>query len=968
MLYDVTLEQLQMLPLNSLTSLRNHSTSQQNKLRMSANESRSRLSKIEGTTTLDTPDRGRVTVCSPISSEIMAKASRGLTSPITGPVDVMMAALRGGESPIQNFNIDPVDLSSLSEIVDSFKLESAASESTLGSFEESVELREGIAVYELEGAKWKALDAAIDKVLGDRAQGTIEEPIINTDFISLSPEVEKAKEKVDEFINNTIIAPFEENREKYESLIRDINMLDSSVEGPSFDFDFGPPISRKGKFILSRDGIYYDSRGGGGIPEVEGIVLAASGWNLSQPPNLGGKGLIYTDKDLDGRTGSFIDFDYILDSEAENDTYLAFLAEDSVLKSLEEDRHSQAFSVSSQIDELLTSPDNSESSAIVKNYYGSLAAIVYSYDVKIEKRKKQLQLVAVFGQHKYVLTSDDGVALFKGIADGESFDPKIGPNVLVERMDVDKYRILSHIPVNNFSFLKNSGANLKLSVQKEIILTSEDLKDTTLPVKPVFYVGGEHTYPVMGPLEFSELSESLPVHAANPSVSSVVPFVKHITDQIVSDGLLASYTFTSPDAVHCSSTKNNVRNVAGASYGSLDAQLVGSSVNYVFPSGLSLPKLEGSYYNDEGAVTSRNGGSYVRLPNTNSNLNNIAYQVERKSSGLGGGFSFDFWTHVPSLVMTDVHRYRLVIANENSGGTPLNPIQRHVNAKRSKTISQGAEVFYKETDLSKTQGMLIGFRDRGGSSTPSGLEFCILPTVSQNHNKGKFGHSICIAESSLSETPTPADVTELGFCIPSGTTTTKGVAFTDASSSFVHFSVVFDYINDKLSVYADGYELSSTIMSTAFDITKSQTLAIPSFTQGKISEQYEASWESTVGKNGPVVTMEEGQVLGTSFTPWILGGGFSDNIWKTHEDHTGAPLPGGPPGFLGYNTNDTYYSKSSGVEGQHEPELDNRASSRPRSGLSGFLGSFKVYEKPLTPAEVLQNYTAQKGFFKEIAT
>ena len=38
------------------------------------------------------------------------------------------------------------------------------------------------------------------------------------------------------------------------------------------------------------------------------------------------------------------------------------------------------------------------------------------------------------------------------------------------------------------------------------------------------------------------------------------------------------------------------------------------------------------------------------------------------------------------------------------------------------------------------------------------------------------------------------------------------------------------------------------------------------------------------------------------------------------------------------------------------------------SGLKGYLGSFKMYSKPLNSEEVLNNYKAQMNFFKNIDT
>jgi hypothetical protein len=64
------------------------------------------------------------------------------------------------------------------------------------------------------------------------------------------------------------------------------------------------------------------------------------------------------------------------------------------------------------------------------------------------------------------------------------------------------------------------------------------------------------------------------------------------------------------------------------------------------------------------------------------------------------------------------------------------------------------------------------------------------------------------------------------------------------------------------------------------------------------------------------------------YTPWVIGGGFTD------------AFPNG--NFLG-----------SSLGGQY-------------SGLEGYLGSFKFYNKTLTSQQVLNNYEAQKSFFTNI--
>ena len=50
-------------------------------------------------------------------------------------------------------------------------------------------------------------------------------------------------------------------------------------EATTFRTAYGPPVSTSGKFILSEDGIYYDSRKGS-IPYVTAMKVDARSWEL----------------------------------------------------------------------------------------------------------------------------------------------------------------------------------------------------------------------------------------------------------------------------------------------------------------------------------------------------------------------------------------------------------------------------------------------------------------------------------------------------------------------------------------------------------------------------------------------------------------------------------------------------------------------------------------------------------------
>ena len=79
--------------------------------------------------------------------------------------------------------------------------------------------------------------------------------------------------------------------------------------------------------------------------------------------------------------------------------------------------------------------------------------------------------------------------------------------------------------------------------------------------------------------------------------------------------------------------------------------------------------------------------------------------------------------------------------------------------------------------------------------------------------------------------------------------------------------------------------------------------------------------------------LTQGPKLDPNFTPWVLGGGYTD----------GNLVPNATAGFMG-------------------------SFAGAKSGLNGYVGSVKFYSKPLNSTEVLKNFKAQKGYFKNIKT
>ena len=116
---------------------------------------------------------------------------------------------------------------------------------------------------------------------------------------------------------------------------------------------------------------------------------------------------------------------------------------------------------------------------------------------------------------------------------------------------------------------------------------------------------------------------------------------------------------------------------------------------------------------------------------------------------------------------------------------------------------------------------------------------------------------------------------------------------------------------DEVRVYADGVKLMTSSYHDVFPTTRTgQTYKAPSIKQNN-------SFEYSGGPS-----------LDTYFTPWILGGGYTDGLSAGN--------------FMG---------------GEFGGKV---------SGLKGYLGCTRFYSKPLDDSEVLNNYKATQNFFKNV--
>ena len=1042
------------MPTSVLTGLSNSLVLQKGEKEILLATKNTKIQKLQGISTVRTPANGRITVHSggaPAAStraQSMATPAKSfstgasllndsLGNPSGAPIFVP------GTAPV---GTTPEDVGEMTSEINSYFAGTTPENSSTANAKVAALQQERSALQN----EINQIDTAIEQIkviIDGRASGDLPNPVLNLSALEVGQAPPGVAEKIksavrenNEYVNNQIVAPFIENQRLLKSLVAE--QEGKPGDTPTFDLEFGPPISSKNNFVLSEDGLYYDSRNAP-VPDIVPQPTSAGMWDLQYASNQGGRGLSFTQEDAEDTVGTIFDLNVNVDRNGRR--VQRFFKYDDVLQQFEDDKQSQMTEVSGYIGEILAN-GYGRGDAVVQSYVSQLGAVANIYDQKIEKRKRQLAIAAYYGRNVFFVTGrshplGEGLFFKYEPAQGKSFEYKLQykdlpdeiksksfyeleggqtllfdtqSNQVVENRNLSnilskqgKWIQIPRIPINDFSYLKETDIPLK--TQKKLTLFSEDL-DTVIAPFQARYVVAPPNVPntSVDSLAVDMIGYGDWVHReSSGSLSATTPLYKSLTDDIVSDDLLICYNFLDPDAI--TEPSGNLYALNNAAEGStrLDAKLVGYDKSFVFPSGVGQAYFGGTLFDER---TSMNAlwadvkGSYARLPNITKDY--VTYNTPyRGSNPLDNlfysqkGVTLDFWAYVPLIhrSMTDYHRYKLVFSNENSGPANGNYIAASTQSKTktSTGIAAGG------TDEQRTIGMMIGWRDQGspnGSSDhtypSSGLEFFIAPTVGQNQTipdvnpDTSWGHSVCIAEKWGSDIrgPKQDDVTQVGMFIPSSVTNSSGTQIGDVSSAYHHFSIAFDYDQDEVRFNLDGELLRTSSLGDVLGGPPSQTV-LPTAVKIKRAGNTDTvtfndpTTESFLGNTVYDERVTPERVAFPVFTPWIIGGGYSDNMPK---------VPGTnyrPMGFLGSNTNNTHQNLPAGttdvstvtigggqfIVGQHTPPLANSKLGTssdlreiPRSGLDGFIGSFKIYAKPLTTDEAKSNYTAQKGFFKNI--
>jgi len=649
-----------------------------------------------------------------------------------------------------------------------------------------------------------------------------------------------------------------------------------------FRLTYGPPISVAGQYILTSDGLYYDSQTGGLDPvflAISGIVPVGEQWTYDYDPNLGGKGQAISIKSLNKFTDNIFDPNRIDDSIG----LQMYYDEDHFLSVLKQQRNKQVYDLSSDLQTYLA--DYGEDSSVVTNQRNLIISDIANHNNKINRRKKQIE-VAVKAPQIY------------GDASGPMFPP-------------------GKIPINDFSYLADYNLEVDLEKQNALIFNQADVVGIVLPIDAKFT--GTSAKPTS--LSFEHLK--IPTVGKGGIIytpSSIqAGTVLSLTDQIVNKDLFAVYNFLETTLELPSSTSFSVTNCATEDMYN-NAQLVGPSKRNVFVSGLAIPYFEGIVKNKSSDPVAASAlGSYAKLPDTKE-FRDLTYSST--------GFTMECWAHVPNIMdggvgwlsSTASSLTKAILANENVGTASGVSAVDHTGAERDLDFLRNdkGEKFVRGMVCGFTRDRRIteagyelglsGYSNHNADNDPaSSLSFFIAPTQSRDLSSASWVNSDdCQDLETFYKMKVDLSATNFG----------------NVSSQFVLIDVTVDPPTDTIKMFADGSLVATSAISNVFGVDMRVAPSLPSFKKNN-SFQY-----SSTTVDGPTV-LKQGPLLNTFYTPWIVGGGYTDGMYKYGN-------------FLG--------GDRSGIT----------------SGLRGHLGSLKFYSRALDNSEVLKNYKAQQGFFKNI--
>lgn len=813
-------------------------------------------------------------------------------------------------------------------------------------------------------------------------------------------------------------------------------------QDPIFRLTFGPPKAKKGQYLLSVDGIYYDSQerlytSGMDVPTTLDLqfIPAKDRWTLDHSPNLGGRGTSYSINDLNKYVDTIFDLDKIDNSKDLQRYYDA----DHFLQVLYSHRNQSIDIINKNIVDIQAQgylPDT----ALYTNYIQQLKSENAAYMAKINKRKKQIE-VAVMAPSLF------GAA---------------------------KTFSVGTIPVNDFSYLSSINLDVEISKQKNLVFDHGEVSGIILPIVPLYTHSDDSTQKVvLTPLEVAPVGVASVVDGEE--VSGVAPIISLTTNINIKD-LIAVYNFADVNIEKPDSLNYNTLNCIALGTENR-AQTVSDNLKLLYQKGLTIPYLNGipvkakepALYEFTGDTWSTypfeisGVGNYVKLPDTSS-FQNLLYNPK--------GTTIDLWTHIPGLkeqrergydnfsmhmndtsafnlllssdsgMWTDLHYYRVLLGCENTGGDNLNIDQSAVVIDRSSNnvrgmimgFSRDPRMYYEDgivqpgsTDLNPRENFggyitsvsaLFGAADSNNDNgiwTLSSAAGNPLPVAARQasgtwKSRQVYNPATCALEGdsvdftvtdpgdkytvssndaccmiyvsgSDSSFSTPSSLSSLisvapyngdsnvgtqssvffiaptqsyntsavGFVknsdcrtsdndilkfVVSTEKTVGGVSFADIISKFVNLQIVFDPPNNSLKFYVNGVLFKEQSLPDTFGTSPYKPPQLPSFMippdQSTSSFYYS---KPTVTQSKGITSFDSGPDNDSFFTPWIVGGGWTDGRNVDLATSSGGFLDTGAGIISCYN---------------------------------GYVGSLKFYQRALNTTEILKNYNAQKIFFENM--
>ena len=792
---------------------------------------------------------------------------------LAGILGAMQYAASFGAQLYENYNNISDQIDSITDCLDKFSLlqkfqsGNSATEKAALSPEAAEELFQ--ATYAGDSTKLKQANDFIKKC---------DATIIEINNILRARELDPSLEPC--LLNSSELDPFLDN-----TTFKRCSPTDPAVgtdEKEVFRLTYGPPETVTGQYVLTSDGLYYDSQAGGLDPvflAISGIVPVGDKWKYDYDPNLGGKGRAISIESLNKFSDNIFDPTRIDDSIGLQHYY----DEDHFLSVLKQQRDKLVYDLSADLGSFIV--EFGEDSSIVKNQRNLIISDIANHNSKVNRRKKQIE-VAVKAPQVY----------------GEETQPKFAPG---------------EVPINDFSYLADYNLEVDLEKQNALIFNQADVVGIVLPINAKF--AGTSAKPPS--LTFEQLRIPTVGKGSilySPS-STQAGTVLSLNDQIVYKDLFAIYNFLETKLELPSSLSFPVTNCATENMYN-NAQMVGSSKRDVFVSGLGIPYLGGIVQNNSSNPVAASAlGSYVKLPDTKE------YQDLTYSST---GFTLECWAHVPNIMdggvgwlsATASSLTKVLLASENGGksdvsGYGCDPAPErdldYLRNNRGDEFVRGMVCgFTRDRRLTEAgYGLgLSGYSNHNYNNDPvSSLSFFIAPTQSRDASAASWiNRDDCQGSPTFHKMKVDLSATDFG----------------NVSSQFVLIDIACDPINDVIKMYSDGSLVATSSVAEVFGTEIGIPPNLPNFKKSN-SFQY-----SSTTVDGPDI-LKQGPLLNTFYTPWIVGGGYTDGMYKEGN------FMGGDRGGI-------------------------------TSGLRGHVGSLKFYSRPLDNKEILKNYKAQQGFFKNI--